>query len=184
MLKLLYYILINSQSRNKNLGMKIFSLFSLIMCIIGVNLTFKYKFMPSFDVLLFTGTELYISPWTRIMPYAVGVACGWFLNKYRQTLNVSDVSLWRRKFYSLENYKNFFCYSQKLRNFLFFLSTAMLLITLHATIWRDMSVPVASLCILLLRPLTAIAVSWFIITNACGYNCKLLKLKTGGWQLL
>lgn len=51
----------------------------------------------------------------------------------------------------------------------------MLLITLHATIWRDMSVPVASLCILLLRPLTAIAVSWFIITNACGYNCKLLS---------
>lgn len=79
------------------------------MCIIGVNLTFKYKFLPSFDVLLFTGTELYISPWTRIMPYAVGVACGWFLNKYRETLNVSDV---RENSMTLIIYKNFFFFAR------------------------------------------------------------------------
>jgi peptidoglycan/LPS O-acetylase OafA/YrhL len=30
------------------------------------------------------------------------------------------------------------------------------------------------MCILIGRPLIGIAVSWFIITNACGYNCKLL----------
>lgn len=78
--------------RKRRLGAISFLLFSLVMFIIGVILTFKYKFLPSFDVLLFTGTELYISPWTRIIPYAVGVFCGWFLKKYRKTFNVSDVS--------------------------------------------------------------------------------------------
>lgn len=57
---------------------------------------------------------------------------------------------------------------------MFFLSSFILLLALHATIWRDISVTVASMCILIGRPLIGIAVSWFIITNACGYNCKLL----------
>jgi hypothetical protein len=61
------------------------------MLVIGVKKTFKYQFLPSFDVLLYTGTELYISPWTRIIPYAVGVGCGWYLNKYRKTFSMSDV---------------------------------------------------------------------------------------------
>lgn len=55
---------------------------------------------------------------------------------------------------------------------MFFLSSLILLLALHATIWRDISVPVASLCILVGRPLIGMAVCWFIITNACGYNCK------------
>ena len=66
-------------------------MFTLLMLVIGVKKTFKYQFLPSFDVLLYTGTELYISPWTRIMPYAVGVGCGWYLNKYRKTFSMSDV---------------------------------------------------------------------------------------------
>lgn len=146
------------------------------MFAIGVNLTFKYKFLPSFDVLLFTGTELYISPWTRIIPYAVGVTCGWFLKKYRKTFTVSDVSN-DGNYPDLEFKFKFFFFSsfrkQKLRNFMFFLSSFILLLALHATIQRDISVPVASMCILIGRPLIGIAVCWFIITNACGYNCKL-----------
>lgn len=161
--------------RNKRLGLLAFSLFSLVMFVIGVNLTFKYKFLPSFDVLLFTGTELYISPWTRIIPYAVGVTCGWFLKKYRKTFTVSDVSneqWWGEKYPDLE-FLLFSSRTQKLRNFMFFLSSFILLLALHATIQRDISVPVASMCILIGRPLIGIAVCWFIITNACGYNCKL-----------
>lgn len=161
--------------RNKRLGLFTFSLFSLVMFVIGVNLTFKYKFLPSFDVLLFTGTELYISPWTRIIPYAVGVTCGWFLKNYRKTFAVSDVSkLWVEIAETLNFNSNssFPFRSQKLRNFMFFLSSFILLLALHATIQRDISVPVASLCILIGRPLIAIAVCWFMVTNACGYNCK------------
>lgn len=141
-------------AKNKIFGKITFSLFTFSMFIIGIKRTLKYKFLPSFDVLLYTGTELYISPWTRIMPYAVGVCCGWYLNKYRKTFSVSD----------------------KMRNFMFFLSTFLLVLALHATICRDISVPVASLCIMIGRPLIGFAVSWFIITNACGYNCWTSKL--------
>lgn len=58
---------------------------------IGSAVTFKYKFGVSFDVLLGTGTELYIAPWTRISPYCVGVACGWYLHSYRKKFIISNV---------------------------------------------------------------------------------------------
>lgn len=59
---------------------------------------------------------------------------------------------------------------------MFFISSFLLVLALHSTIYRDMSLTAASSCILLGRPLIGIAVSWFIITNACGYNCKSMKL--------
>jgi hypothetical protein len=55
---------------------------------------------------------------------------------------------------------------------LHFLSTFLLLLALHGTIYRDMSVTTAGIFILLGRLLIAVAVSWFIVTNACGYNGK------------
>lgn len=69
-----------------------FCLFTAVMLVIGGILTVKHKFLPSFDVLWNTGTVLYIAPWMRIPPYCVGVACGWYLNSYRKSFNVSDVS--------------------------------------------------------------------------------------------
>lgn len=64
------------------------------MFILGSVITVKYQFLPSFDVLWRTGTELYIAPWMRITPYCVGVVCGWYLHKNRKTFSASDV---RRK---------------------------------------------------------------------------------------
>ena len=55
---------------------------------------------------------------------------------------------------------------------MFFLATFLLGLALHSTVYRGMSVQTASACIVLGRPLIAFSVSWFIITNACGYNCE------------
>jgi hypothetical protein len=74
------------------------------MFILGCILTVKYQFLPSFDVLWRTGTELYIAPWMRITPYCVGVICGWTLKKYRKTFSVSDVRE-KRNFPDLVNTK-------------------------------------------------------------------------------
>lgn len=82
----------NFFDRNNKLGIKVFCLFTAVMLVIGAVLTVKHKFLPSFDVLWNTGTVLYIAPWMRIPPYCVGVACGWYLNSYRKSFNVSDVS--------------------------------------------------------------------------------------------
>lgn len=84
---------LNSLLRNKTLGIKTFCAFTVGTFAISSVLTFKHQFLPSFDVLWGTGTELYIAPWTRISPYCVGVACGWYLHSYRKSFDVSDVSL-------------------------------------------------------------------------------------------
>jgi hypothetical protein len=84
----------------------------------------------------------------------------------------SVVSFLLRNFHSVY----FLFRSQKMRNFMFFLSSFLLVLALHATIERNISVEIASFCILIGRPLIAFSVSWFIITNACGYNCKTLTV--------
>ncbi|KAG5676992.1 hypothetical protein PVAND_006783 [Polypedilum vanderplanki] len=149
-----FTIILFIYAKRESLGKISFTLFTILMFFVGWTRHLKYKFLPSFDVLLFTGTELYISPWTRIIPYAVGVGCGWYLHQNRKTFSISDIS----------------------RNFMFFLSTFSLLLALHATIQRDIEVSTASVCMLIGRPLIALAVSWFIITNACGYNCIVSKI--------
>lgn len=161
-------------SRNRNLGVKTFSVFSIAMFLLGGVLTFKFQFLPSFDVLWRTGTELYIAPWMRITPYCVGVVCGWYLNKYRKTFTASDVRRktrhwpWQHKTYYVFN----FLLQQRVRKFLFSISTFLMLLALHSTIYRDMGVTLASICILVGRPLIAIGVSIFVILNACGYDCE------------
>jgi hypothetical protein len=75
--------------------MHVFGWLAFSTFLINLHLTMKYQFLPSFDVLWGTGTELYIAPWVRISPYCVGVVCGWFLNKNRATFQVSEVSLSR-----------------------------------------------------------------------------------------
>lgn len=79
--------------RNNALGIKTFVVFTFSTLVISCVLTVEHKFLPSFDVLWRTGTELYIAPWMRVTPYCVGVACGWYLNSYRKTFAVSDVSI-------------------------------------------------------------------------------------------
>ena len=139
----------------------------------------KHKFLPSFDVLWMTGTELYIAPWTRITPYIVGVACGYFLNKNRKTFTASDVRQipenwpWQRETdYSLFLLLFHFKIQQRLQNFLFSISTFLMLLALHCTIYRDMGTTLASVFIIIGRPLIAIGVSIFIIMNGCGYDCE------------
>lgn len=163
--------------RNKGLGVKVFVLLSISTFIVNLHLTLKHQFLPSFDVLWGTGTELYIAPWVRISPYCVGVVCGWYLNRNRGSFQVSKVS-----FTDVNDPLDhldftifllfFISKTQRVRSLFFFLSTLMLLLALHGTIYRDMGILAAAIFILVGRPLIAAAVSWFIVTNACGYNCN------------
>jgi hypothetical protein len=73
------------------LGKKVFLWSFAATFAINTVLTFKHKFLPSFDVLWRTGTELYIAPWVRISPYFVGSLCGWYLNENRKSFAVSNV---------------------------------------------------------------------------------------------
>lgn len=58
---------------------------------IGAYQTFKSQFLPSFDVIYDTATDLYTAPWVRITPYIVGVGCGYVLQKYKEQIKVEKV---------------------------------------------------------------------------------------------
>jgi hypothetical protein len=73
------------------LGIATFLALTVGTYLISIDETVKHKFLPSFDVLWTTGTELYIAPWMRIIPSCVGVVCGWFLHSINKTLNITDV---------------------------------------------------------------------------------------------
>lgn len=66
-------------SRNQALAKKVlvslFVGFSLLVLTIAV----KNKFTPAYDVMHMLGNALYTAPWSRILPYLVGVAAGWVL---------------------------------------------------------------------------------------------------------
>lgn len=167
--------------RNKTIGIKTFVAFAVGSFALGSAVTFKHKFMVSFDVLWASGTELYIAPWTRISPYCVGVACGWYLHTYRNKFRISDVrtdtDLANAKFVTHRLFVFSLSSPQRLRNFMFFIATFLLVLALHSTVYRDMGVTMASTSIVFGRPLIASAVSWFIIMDACGYSCEFFAMR-------
>lgn len=78
--------------RNKDIGRNVYWIFSGIMFVIGAYQTFKRQFLPSFDVIYDTATDLYTAPWVRITPYIVGVGCGYYLQKYKEQIKVIKVN--------------------------------------------------------------------------------------------
>lgn len=49
------------------------------------------KFTPAYDVMHDLGADLYISPWTRILPYMIGIGSGWFLYNSKGAMPLNQV---------------------------------------------------------------------------------------------
>lgn len=79
----------------KKVFVGLFGMFSLLVLAIAI----KVKFTPAYDVMHMLGEALYISPWSRIVPYFVGVAAGWVLFTAKGKLTFRPVCL-------LINYSN------------------------------------------------------------------------------
>ncbi len=62
------------------------------MCtVILYYVAYKTKFEPAYDVMHELGDDMYTSPWTRILPYLIGVGSGWFLLHRKHELNIDKV---------------------------------------------------------------------------------------------
>ncbi|CAO1351424.1 unnamed protein product [Diamesa serratosioi] len=151
---IVFTIIMFIYAKNKDLGRNVFWTFSGIIFAIGTYQTFKKEFVPSFDVLYNTATDLYTAPWVRVTPYIVGVGCGYYLQNYKEQIKI----------------KNSF------RSVLYMLSTFFFILVLHCSIKRDVVPVVASFFIVLGRPILGLCVSWFIISNAVGYSCWVSNL--------
>jgi hypothetical protein len=61
------------------------------MGILSLSLNLYHKFELSYDVLFQKGTELYTSPWTRMLPYIVGGLVAWYLDKNGNKIKMNKV---------------------------------------------------------------------------------------------
>ncbi|XP_075168239.1 nose resistant to fluoxetine protein 6-like [Haematobia irritans] len=111
------------------------------------NIGLDTKFQLSFDTFFATGTDIYISPFVRIMPYIMGCAAGWAFVEYE--LRPTDLSEFKEKS----------CWH---------LSILVFFVCLYSTIKRDVSPVMAITLFVVGRLLFSMAVSWVIIGSATG----------------
>lgn len=51
------------------------------------------KFTPAYDVMHSLGTDIYIAPWTRVLPYLIGVAAGYAMFTFNGVMPLGEVSI-------------------------------------------------------------------------------------------
>ncbi|XP_061401258.1 uncharacterized protein LOC133337009 [Musca vetustissima] len=126
---------------------------AVTMAFLGGNILWSYgigmstKFQLSFDTMFATGTDIYISPFVRILPYIIGAIAGWAFVEYR--LRPADLSEMQEKS----------CWH---------LSISIFFVCMYSTIKRDISTIMAITLFVVGRILFSMAISWMIIGSATG----------------
>ncbi|XP_065367677.1 nose resistant to fluoxetine protein 6-like [Calliphora vicina] len=110
---------------------------------IGLNINFQL----SFDTFFATGTDIYISPFVRVLPYIMGAAAAW---------------------YFLEHKKREFDLSEFQEKCLWTLSFLTFFICIYSTVKRDMSYIMAISLFVVGRLLFSMSICWMIIGSATG----------------
>lgn len=49
------------------------------------------RFTPAYDVMHSLGTDMYIAPWTRILPYLIGVGSGYIMFSFNGVMPFGEV---------------------------------------------------------------------------------------------
>lgn len=71
---------------------KLFGVLFAAFSVLVLAIALKNEFTPSYDVMHMLGNALYIAPWSRIIPYLVGVAAGWILFTTKGVMPFKQVS--------------------------------------------------------------------------------------------
>jgi peptidoglycan/LPS O-acetylase OafA/YrhL len=143
---IIFTLILFIYAKNKKAGINCFIGFSALIVAISTWSIFKNKFIPTWDVVYNTGTQLYIAPWVRILPYLIGVGCGYYLYNYKNTFNVS----------------------KRNSQFLWITSCVFLSAILHCTIYREIPIWVTYCILMFGRLFASLAASWFIVASVCG----------------
>lgn len=81
-----------SHFRYPNTAKAIFcSLFGIFVAFLFTIAIF-IKFTPAYDVMHSLGTDIYIAPWTRVLPYLIGVAAGYAMFTCNGVMPLGEVS--------------------------------------------------------------------------------------------
>lgn len=122
----------------------IIEFFSTILWTLIAGYRFQYSF--SFDVVYNTGTEIYINPFVRIMPYFIGIGSGWFMAITKGNFKINE----------------------KYEKFLWNAAIFVFFSCIYSLIKRDMSF-FSTVSLLIFGRLTfSLSVVWIIIGSATG----------------
>lgn len=121
-----------------------------------VIIGFRLHYQLSYDVMFATGTQVYISPFVRIMPYFLGTATGWYLannKKSTASSNLTDAEA---------------TVSPLMEKCLWNLAILIFFGCIYSTIHRAMST-LATICLFVGGRFSfSLAVSWMIVGSATG----------------
>ncbi|EDW85677.1 uncharacterized protein Dwil_GK23026 [Drosophila willistoni] len=106
----------------------------------------KYKFEFSFDATYATGTQIYTSPFVRILPYIVGAITAWCL-------------LEKRFHYEL---------TESQTHWLWHFCLLVFIICIYSTVKRDLGYLITISLFVLGRLIFSLTVSWMVIGSATG----------------
>ncbi|EDW01814.1 nose resistant to fluoxetine protein 6 [Drosophila grimshawi] len=120
------------------------SLLASIILSYVLGLYYKYEF--SFDTIYATGTQLYISPVVRVMPYIVGCIAAWCLLECRLQDKIRE---------------------RKSRNF-WHSSLLVFFVSMHSTFKRDLGSLLTVSLYVLGRFFFSISICWMIVGSATG----------------
>ncbi|XP_055920543.1 nose resistant to fluoxetine protein 6-like [Eupeodes corollae] len=107
---------------------------------------FRSRYQLSFDVALHTGTEIYINPFIRIMPYIMGAIAGWYLVENNGKFEIGTTT--EKCMWNMAIVAFFACIYSTIKRDMSFLSTITLLVVGRVTF--------------------SVAVCWMIIGSATG----------------
>nr|XP_036670767.1 nose resistant to fluoxetine protein 6 [Drosophila suzukii]XP_036670768.1 nose resistant to fluoxetine protein 6 [Drosophila suzukii]XP_036670769.1 nose resistant to fluoxetine protein 6 [Drosophila suzukii]XP_036670770.1 nose resistant to fluoxetine protein 6 [Drosophila suzukii] len=103
------------------------------------------KFQLSFDAAFATGTEIYTSPFVRVLPYILGAATAWLLQENRTQLEISEP-------------KERFCWH---------LALLVFFACIYSTVKRDLGPLMAITLFVMGRLFFSLSVCW-MIARSCG----------------
>lgn len=158
------------------------SLFGIFVAFLFAIAIFT-KFTPAYDVMHSLGTDMYIAPWARILPYLIGVGCGYAMFTFNGVMPLGKVSLIK-----LFRKKNRFVHSKW--NLIVSLSlfpkksikiiwTVMITIAISShvsTLNRDITHYVAAPLITFIRIFYPASISWMIIASQTGHGGTFAKI--------
>ncbi|XP_017124372.1 nose resistant to fluoxetine protein 6 [Drosophila elegans] len=110
----------------------------------GIGITNKFEF--SFDSTYATGTQIYTSPFVRVLPYIVGAIAAWCLQEQRFQMELSE---------------------QQTR-WLWHFSLQVFLGCIYSTVKRDLGHLITISLFVLGRALFSLTVCWMIVGSASG----------------
>ncbi|XP_050094113.1 nose resistant to fluoxetine protein 6-like [Anopheles aquasalis] len=153
-----YYMLFTGllfvYAKSSQFGKKLYGWFALGTLLLNFGLNFNHRFMASYDVLFNTADALYMTPWSRIPPYVVGVYFGRLLASSRAKFTPTE-----------KQYRMYWL-----------LACFALVACMHSTLYRGMPFPVASLVMVAVRLLIPWAACWVIFATGCGYSNVVTRL--------